>query len=195
MEAPSIQPGQNRLSIDEYADLPDDGKRYEIIDGVLHVTPAPAPRHQRISRNLETLLIRALQDTGQGEVFDAPIDVVLDRHTVVQPDILFIRSERLGIIGEKNIEGPPDLVIEILSPSTRRTDVLLKGTTYARFGVASYWIVDPDLDRVELYRLDPSTASYTLAAMVSSPAVAAPEELPGLSIPLAEVFPPQTPRR
>ena len=181
-----IPPGPIKLSIDEFMELPNDGKRYEIIDGELLVTPAPIPRHQRVSRNLQTILILALQKTGQGEVFDAPIDVVLDDHTVVEPDLLFIRTERLHIIGEKNIQGAPDLVVEILSPSTRRTDVLIKSATYAKFGVPSYWIADPDLDRLELYRLQ--GPAYALVATVSSPAVARPEELPGLEIPLAEVF-------
>ena len=183
---PTLPPGPIRLTVDDLRDLPDDGKRYELIDGELHVTPSPAPKHQRVSSKLQFLLVVALQHTDQGEVYNAPMDVVLDDATVVQPDLLFLRTEHLHFIGEKNIQGAPDLVVEILSPSTRRHDVLVKSSLYARFGVPSYWIVDPDLDRIELYRLDGT--AYRLATTVQSPAVAEPEEFPGLRLPLLEIF-------
>ncbi len=186
MQPLSIPPGPIKLSIDEYMELPNDGKRYQILDGVLDVTPAPNPRHQRVSRRLQWHLMEALERTGRGEVFDAPTDVILDRHNVVQPDLIFIPKDRLGIIGEKNVQGVPDLVIEILSPSTRRTDVLVKSEIYARFGVPHYWVVDPDIDRVEIYRL--AGKAYQSVRTASAPAVLEHEDFPGLRIPLAEVF-------
>jgi Uma2 family endonuclease len=182
----TMPPGLIRLTLDEYMELPNDGKRYEIIDGELYVTPAPIPKHQKVSRKLQVILFLALEKTGQGEVYNAPIDLILDHHTVVQPDLLFIRSENLHIIGPKNIQGVPNLVVEILSPSTRRTDVLTKGGVYARFGVPFYWIVDPDLDRIEFFRLE--DRAYQLQFLRSCPEVATPAEFPGLQISLAEVF-------
>ena len=140
--------GHFKLTIDEYAELPNDGKRYQLLDGDLDVTPAPSPFHQTVSRRLQFILMQALEETGEGAVFNAPIDVVLDRTSVVQPDLVFIRREQFHIVGEKNIQGVPDLVVEILSPSSRRTDALLKSRLYASFAIPSYWIVDPDLDRL-----------------------------------------------
>lgn len=182
----TLPPGRIRLTYDDYALLPDDGKRYEIIDGDLFVTPAPLTRHQKISRQLQFILMSALEKKGLGEVYDAPVDVVLDAENIVQPDLVFVRSERRRIITEKFIEGPPDLMIEILSPSTRRRDVLTKSALYARFGVPSYWIVDPDLDRIEFYIL--REGGYAAVHVASSPEVVSPPEFPELQIPLAEVF-------
>jgi Uma2 family endonuclease len=181
-----IPPGPSKWSLDEYLQLPDDGKRYQILDGNLDVTAAPVPRHQKISHRLETLLTLQLENAGKGEVYHAPIDVILDRYNIVQPDVLFIRSDRLSIIGEENIQGVPDLFVEVLSPTTRRIDVLVKAPIYARFGVQSYWIVDPDVDRIEFYQREGK--GYRLTATVSSPDVALPPEFPGLNLPLAEIF-------
>ncbi len=186
--APSIPPGPRKLSVDEYALLPNDGKRYQILDGELDVTPAPTPRHQRISRRLQRLLEDGLAEGGRGEVFDAPIDVVLDRYNVVEPDLVFVSSARAGIVGEKAIEGTPDLLVEILSPSTRRTDVLVKSELYARFGVAWYLVVDPDLDRVEVYRL--AGSSYELLRTGQSPSELELPELGGVRISLQKIFGP-----
>lgn len=182
----SIPDGPYRLSVDEYLELPDDGKRYQILDGVLDVTPAPSPRHQRVSRRLLWHLMAELERKGKGEVFNAPIDVVLDRHSVVQPDLVFLRAEHAHEVGERGIEGAPDLVVEILSPSTRRTDVLTKSALYARFGIAEYWIVDPDIDKVEVYVL--RDGRYVLTSSVSAPEALTSESYPGLAIPLDEVF-------
>jgi Uma2 family endonuclease len=183
---PSIPPGRIRLSIDEYMELPNDGKRYEILDGDLFVTPAPSPRHQKVSRKLQFFLMLALERPGLGEVYDAPIDVILSRHDIFQPDLVFIRRENLHIVGAKNIQGVPDLLVEILSPSTRRTDVLLKSRVYARFRVPAYWIVDPDIDRIELFELEGE--SYRAAQVASRPEVLRPAAFPDLEIPLDEVF-------
>jgi Uma2 family endonuclease len=185
---PSIPPGPRKLSVDELELLPNDGKRYQILDGELDVTPSPVPRHQRISRRLERLLEDALAEGGRGEVFDAPIDVVLDRHNVVVPDLVFVSRERAGIVGEKFIEGSPDLLVEILSPSTRRTDIRVKSELYARFGVSWYLIVDPDIDRIEVYRL--AGRSYELLRTGQSPGVLELPELGGIRIALDKLFGP-----
>ncbi len=178
--------GRVRLSYRDYAELPDDGKRYEILDGELAVTPAPTTRHQKISRRLHFLLYTELELQGRGEVYNAPVDVVFDDHTVAQPDLAFIAATRSAIIEEKFIRGAPDLVVEILSPSTRRRDVLVKAALYARFGVTRYWIVDPAIDRIDMLVLRDGV--YATEARVDAPAVARPEAFDGLAIPLADVF-------
>ena len=133
--------------------MPDDGNRYEFIGGRLYVTPAPVTRHQRISKRLQAALMRVLEDAGLGEVFSAPFLVEFpgtgDR---VQPDLLFVSDERREIIGEKQVLGAPDLVVEILSPSTAHRDRGIKLDLYARCGVRQYWIVDPVEDAVDVWR-------------------------------------------
>ena len=133
--------------------MPDDGNRYEFIGGRLYVTPAPVTRHQRISKRLQAALMRVLEDAGHGEVFGAPFLVEFpgtgDR---VQPDLLFVSDERREIIGEWQVLGAPDLVVEILSPSIAHRDRGIKLDLYARCGVRQYWIVDPVEDAVDVWR-------------------------------------------
>ena len=135
--------------------MPDDGNRYEFIGGRLYVTAAPVTRHGRISKRLEHALVRILEHAGHGEMFRAPCLVEFpgtgDR---VQPDILFVSNERWGIIGEKQVTGAPDLVVEILSPSTAHRDRGIKLDLYARRGVREYWIVDPVEDVVDVWRFE-----------------------------------------
>ena len=120
------------------------GDRHEIINGELVVTPSPAPMHQIVSRELFRLLDRHVRTSELGEVLYAPVDVRLTPDNVLIPDIIFIARDRLHIIGPKTIDGPPDLVVEILSPGTRHRDLDTKRAVYARFGVQEYWLVDPD---------------------------------------------------
>lgn len=133
--------------------LTSDDKRYELIEGELLMAPAPDTKHQSISGRLFTRLDRIISRGRLGYLFSAPCDVVLSDEDVVQPDIFFISSERRGIIGEKNIQGPPDLVIEILSSKTLERDRIIKRKLYAKFGVMEYWIVDPKGETVEVCRL------------------------------------------
>jgi len=136
----------------DYLKTPDD-ERYELIEGELLMTPAPVMRHQRISRKMLIAIDNHVTDNDLGEVFDAPSDVYLDNENVVQPDILFVSKERLDIIGEKNIQGAPDLVIEIISESTAYRDLVQKKKLYARFGVKEYWIVIPEESSVDIFTL------------------------------------------
>jgi len=138
----------------DYSDLqvtPDDGKRYELVDGELFVTPSPTPRHQRISKRLEVLLMKYFEGRSIGEVFHAPIDLILTNQDVVVPDILVVSDP--SHISKRGIEKPPLLVVEILSPSTRRRDRGLKAQRYAELRVQHYWIVDPAKKRIECHRL------------------------------------------
>lgn len=128
---------------EDLANMPNDGRRYDLYEGELIVSPAPVTKHQGTSMQMSGLLWRA-EEAGHGRAFAAPTEVYFARHNVVHPDLLFIRKERLDIITASSIQGPPDLVIEILSPSTRQDDLGWKMTLYARYGVRYYWIVDTD---------------------------------------------------
>ncbi|NOZ69259.1 MAG: Uma2 family endonuclease [Deferribacteres bacterium] len=150
---------KKKHTYEDYLKTPED-ERYELIEGELLMTPSPVPRHQRISRKIEFVLEKFVTENDIGEVFYAPCDVYLDDENVVQPDILFISKERLNIIGEKNIQGAPDLVIEIISESTAYRDFVQKKRLYARSGVKEYWIVIPEEESIEIYI--PRDGTYTL---------------------------------
>ncbi len=142
---------RKKYTYSDYAEMPDDGNRYEIIDGELILVPVPTTIHQMVSGNIDYELRTFVKASSMGRVFDAPLDVKIDDVNVVQPDILFISNERKNIITEKNIAGAPDLAIEIVSPSSAYQDLVNKKELYAVFGVREYWIVDPKKERVEIY--------------------------------------------
>ena len=145
--------GATRLTYDDFVLIPDDGKRHEIIDGVHYVTPSPNQRHQELVARLHLSLGGFLEDRpDRGRVFLSPFDVVFSFHDIVEPDLVFVAPDQLGILTEKNIQGTPALVIEILSPSTRKRDQQIKRKLYERTGVREYWLVDPEANVVSLYR-------------------------------------------
>jgi len=174
-----------RFTYDDYLLLPED-KRHEILDGEVYVVPAPNTKHQTVGLNLKLAICRPVKENGLGRVFDAPYDVVLSEDNVVQPDILFVRKERLAIIGSANLQGAPDLVIEILSPGTRSRDLEVKRKIYARFGVQEYWIVDPDAETIEVLVWGEdgyaSAGGYGVSDRLASPL------LPDLKLPLCKIF-------
>jgi Uma2 family endonuclease len=173
------------MTYDEYSLLPDDGKRYQVIEGELIVSPSPNFRHQDTVWNLGQLLRDYAKTHNLGVVVGAPMDVILEPQTIVQPDLLFIRHENIGIIGDI-IEGAPDLCIEVLSPSTGLHDRHTKKAVYARCGVREYWIVDPVRESVAAYDLDDGT--YTLRAEASGDAVVSSLVLSGFAIPARAIF-------
>lgn len=120
-----------------------EGDRHELFDGVLVVTPSPIPAHQIVSNNTVLELNAVVRPNLLGQVFAAPIDVVFAPKLVAVPDVVYVSHERLRIVGPKAIEGAPDLIVEILSPSTKRRDLRAKRALYERFGVREYWILDP----------------------------------------------------
>ncbi|WP_428278708.1 Uma2 family endonuclease [Candidatus Palauibacter sp.] len=133
--------------------MPDDGNRYEAIEGDLYMTPAPTTRHQRVSKRLQYALDRILERPGLGEIFVAPYGVEFPvTGEGVQPDIVFVSRDRCEIITEAGIAGAPDLVVEILSPSTAGRDRTIKLRLYERHGVQEYWIVDPDESVIDVWR-------------------------------------------
>lgn len=142
-----------RLTYSDLQQVPEDGQRYEIIDGRLYVTPAPATRHQRILvRFTQTVVAQA---DAMGTWLVAPCDVVLGDGTVVQPDALFVKKGReTFIIREMALHGPPDLVVEILSPGTAQRDRTVKYQAYAENGIQEYWLVDPETEVVTVHTLD-----------------------------------------
>lgn len=134
----------------DYEKLPE-GAPYQLIGGELIMTPSPVPYHQIISRRIEYEILKFVEERKLGEVLDAPIDVYFSDTETYQPDIIFISKDRLNIIGEKKIEGAPDLVIEILSPQTAYYDLKQKMRVYEKFLVQEYWIVDPVEKSIEIY--------------------------------------------
>ena len=166
---------------------PDDGKRYEVIDGVLHVSPAPVPLHQRVLRALFVVLNRHVTRHRLGEVFFAPIGIVLEIPSAVQPDLVFIARGNADIVKEKAVFGAPDLLVEVLSPSTERRDRSLKRRTYERCGVAHYWILDPRRRSLQAWRSE--GGGYVLEAELEGDARFRPTLFPRLAIRLADVWP------
>ena len=175
---------------EEFMALPEGGPvRYEIIDGDLCMTPAPSPRHQEISKNLLFEIERFLRTNPLGKVYASPVDVVFSQEPpqVVEPDLVFVATEHLSLITEKNLQGVPDLLVEILSPTTSLRDRREKLALYERFGVPEYWIVNPERPTVQVFRLSggryAEALEFGLGDRLETPL------LPGLSIPLSDVFP------
>jgi Uma2 family endonuclease len=172
------------LDYDDYAAIPPDGNRYEIIEGELYVTPAPSPHHQRASKRLQRMLEAFFEAGGLGEVFDAPIDLILTSHDVVQPDLVVVTDA--AQVSSRAIEGPPVLVVEVLSPSTQSRDRTVKARRYAALGVRHCWILDQDARRLECYRLE--AGSYALVASAEGEAALTHPDWPGLTVTLAELW-------
>ncbi|OGK95030.1 MAG: hypothetical protein A3J45_09530 [Candidatus Rokubacteria bacterium RIFCSPHIGHO2_02_FULL_69_13] len=175
------------LTYKDYEALPADGRRYELHDGELSVTPAPTPRHQEISGNLNEILRGHVKTRWLGKVFYSPIDCILSDITVVQPDLLYLDPTRLHLVSARGIEGPPTLVVEILSPSTAGADRSTKRQLYARHGVPYYWIVDPEARVVEGYVL--SEGAYQLSARVAGSEPVSLPPFPDLAFVPASLWP------
>ena len=140
------------LDYDDYAAIPPDGKRWELLEGDVHVTPAPSPRHQWSSKKLQRQLEDYFEARGLGRVFNAPIDVIFTRHDVTQPDLVVVTNA--GQISARGIEGAPTLLVEVLSPSTVTYDRATKSRRYAALGVSHLWFLDPNGRRLECFRLE-----------------------------------------
>ncbi len=175
------------LNADDLVGFPDDGNRYEIIGGKLVVSPSPTYRHQQVSFRLSLVLGEYIAAHGNAQAVAAPMDVHLSPNDVVQPDLLVVLAERADIIHDRGIMGAPDLVIEILSPSSTRTDYLTKSKLYERFGVPEYWIVDPDSETVSVQTLEDDryvlTGDYVRGDTLHSTV------LDGFEFELAKIFP------
>jgi len=181
-----IPPGPIKLRYEDYVGLPDDGRRYEILDGDLEVSPAPAPRHQAVSRNLHRIIDRHVDERRLGSCYYAPIDVILAPTTIVQPDLLFVAARREAIVTARAVEGPPDLIVEIVSSWSGRHDCVTKAALYARYGVPHYWIADPATRTLRIYRRQGKR--YGRAATYTGTAEVRPALFPDLVIDLGRVW-------
>jgi Uma2 family endonuclease len=187
MAGPMAQ-SATKLTYDDLLLFPDDGKRHELIDGDHYVSPSPNVRHQRVLMRLGFAIYNFVQEHRCGEVFFAPLDIVLSIHDVVEPDLLFVSAERAAIVGKANLRGAPELVAEVLSPSNRRYDEVLKRELYERAGIQEYWLVDPEADTVKVFRRDGERFGRPLLfSRHDSDALTSPL-LPGLEIPLDVVL-------
>ena len=177
-----------KLTYDDYLLFPDDGKRHELIDGEHYVTPSPNLRHQAISGRLYLLIGTWLRDRSTGQIYYAPLDVILSRFDVVEPDLLYVSNERAAEILGQYVTGAPDLVIEIGSPITRRRDETIKRNLYEGSGVTEYWVVDPEIDVIRVYRRSGERFERPVELSAEAGDVLTTPLLPGLEIPLAHVF-------
>ncbi len=175
-----------KFTYEDYKHTPDD-TRYELIDGDLIMAPAPNLGHQGIDMDLGSALNAFVKERGLGKVFSAPCDVLLSNTDVVQPDLLFVSREREHILlGGVNVQGAPDLVVEILSPSTEGRDRTVKRALYARHGVSEYWLADPAAQTITVMLLGEGgfevEAVYGMGQTLTSPT------LPGFEVDLDEIF-------
>lgn len=187
-----VRKSRVRWTYSEFARLPPSGStRYEVIDDELVVTPAPTTQHQRVVTRLLVQLATFAEEHDLGEVFPAPLDVLFAEGDYFEPDLLFVSKKRVDLLSDRGVEGPPDLVVEITSPSTTDRDRGVKLERYDLYGVAEYWIVDPDARTIEV---------WDLAEGAEEPVVHGPDDVlrwsPGdgratLEIDVGEVIPPE----
>ena len=184
----SASPGV-KLTYDDFVLFPDDGKRHELIDGEHYVTPSPNLKHQKVSGNLHLLIASWLEENAVGQIFYAPFDVVFSKFDVVEPDLLYMSNERAAdVLTKANVQGAPELVIEIGSPSTRKRDETIKRRLYERAGVSEYWIIDPEIDVVRAYRRGANGFKRPIELTAEANDVLTTPLLPGLSLPLVRIF-------
>lgn len=179
-------PEQGSWTYNDYAALPNDGHRYEIVDGVLLMAPAPTPDHQSIATRLAYYLFAHVELGGFGRVFAGPVDVELGPKNVYQPDVVVVLNAHLDRIAEKRIIGAPDLAVEIASPSTAAIDRITKYEIYARYGIPEYWIVKPVQHTVEVLALE--NREYRSLGIFQGQHILPSKILPGLPVRVEQFF-------
>jgi Uma2 family endonuclease len=178
-----------KLTYDDFVLFPDDGKRHELIDGEHYVTPSPNMRHQRISGDLHGFLWTYLEAHRVGQLFSAPFDVVFSHFDVVEPDLLYMSNETAArVLTPQNVRGTPDLVVEIGSPGTRKRDETIKRRLYERSGVSEYWVVDPDVDVVRVFRDEAGRFGQAVELSLESGDMLTTPLLPGFELALTRLF-------
>lgn len=176
-----------RVSYTDLLQQPEDGRRYEIYDGEVFVVPSPLPLHQIVADNIAELL-RAYGQAHGGIAITSPLDIVFSEYNVLQPDVVFFSAARRRLVKLRQvIRDRPDLVVEVLSPSTESTDRGRRLQTFARFGVPEYWIVDPETPSIEVLKLEAD--AYVLFARATGEDTAASATFPQLEISLAAIIP------
>jgi Uma2 family endonuclease len=179
-----------KLTYDDFVQFPDDGKRHELIDGEHFVTPSPNTKHQQVSGRLFLQIGNWLEASPVGQVFYAPYDIVISRFDIVEPDLVYFSNERAATaITVLHATSAPDLVVEIGSPGTRKRVETIKRRLYERSGVIEYWVVDPELDLIRVYRRGEEGFERPIELSREASDVLTTSLLPGLQIPLAKVVP------
>ena len=181
----NVLPAKDIYTAEDYFKLPQ-GAPYQLIGGKLIMNPSPVPYHQEISRKLSRNIGRFIEENGLGTLYYAPLDVIFGEQEVYQPDIIFISNDNAIIIGEKNIKGAPDMVIEILSPETAYYDMREKFKVFEQSGVKEYWIVDPGLKKIEVY--ENVEKRYKIFSEAEKEGAVISKIMDGLSIPLIDIF-------
>jgi Uma2 family endonuclease len=177
-----------RHTLADYEALPE-GAPYQLIEGELVMSPAPTPYHQYILFELAARFRDHVRDRQIGKIYVAPLDVYLSEEDVFQPDILFISRDRAAIVKEKNVQGAPDLIVEVLPLSTSYYDLSAKKRTYEAAGVWEYWIVDPMAKRIEVY--ESREHRFELASEAAHSGMVRSKVMDGFSVDVAEVFNPE----
>ncbi len=175
-----------RMTAEEYYQMPEGPPYFQLIDGELFMSPSPHFFHQEIIGNIFSLIREYLRTNPLGKVILAPSDVEFNKENIFQPDVFFIRQERLGMVDKHGAKGAPDLVVEVISGSTGRLDLGPKMTIYAQSGVLEYWVVLPESRTVEVYRLA-ENAERPAATFAEGDTLMTPS-LPGLELALQEIF-------
>ena len=178
-------PEKERYTYADYAELPE-GAPYELIAGDLVMAPSPTFRHQQVSLRLSAAIFRYVEQRGGGEVVAAPMDVSLSEETTVQPDLIYVVSERREIISEQRIHGAPDLIVEILLSSTAHRDIGIKKRLYEQHGVREYWTVDPESQAVEIH-VNTESGFHQQARVVETGSVAS-TVIDGFRVDVAKLF-------
>jgi len=178
-----------KLTYDDFVRFPDDAKRHELIDGEHYVTPSPNTRHQRIAGTLFGMIWTWLEAHPVGQLFHAPYDVVFSEFDVVEPDLLYLSNERAAhVLTPLHARGVPELVVEIASKRTRKRDETIKRRLYERAGVTEYWVIDPEIDIVRVYRRQGDRFGRAIELSREAGDVLTTPLLSGLSIALERMF-------
>jgi Uma2 family endonuclease len=175
-----------KLTFEQFRQLPDDGKRYELVRGEVHLTPSPTTKHQIILGRLYASLDEYLSKNPLGRLLFAPLDVRLSADTALQPDLIYVASAHAAIVQEDYLRGSPDLVVEILSPSTAAHDRATKLPLYAEAGVGEMWIIDPQAKTVEILKLQGN--KYLVEAALAGSRALTSTCFPGWELPLPDLF-------
>lgn len=183
---------RRKLTYADYLKI-EDGHRYELLEGELVLTPSPGFSHQYVAANIEALLRAHVEKNNLGIVLDAPFDVVPAEDVVLQPDLLYLSRERFSLLTEECLRGMPDLVVEVLSPTSGRRDRLQKSRLYLCYGVREYWVVDPAAETVEVFGA--SEKGWLLTGVYGPEDTLASPLLPDFTPKVEDIFrlPPEVP--
>jgi Uma2 family endonuclease len=179
-------PKQGEWTYNHYAALPDDGKRYEIVNGVLYMSPSPTWPHQDIAGRIFRFLADYVESIGLGGAFTAPLDVELSPRDIFQPDVVVLLKTSRSKLHRRHIVGPPELAVEVVSPGSQMHDRYRKIAAYARGGILEYWIADPDARTVEVLVLE--GGEYHSLGVYEGKATLPSMIVPGLAVRVEQFF-------